>query len=111
MLVDEYIGSVSGPPYWVATLDDGTHASEGSCDWNDVSFRVVGLKMNVNGTWYSLPDGMESYVQAKTASAPMGGGEITIESRYIGFRNGNHEYCLRVDEHTHNVSIEIREVV
>jgi hypothetical protein len=104
-------GSVSGPPYWVATLDDGTMASETSSDWNEVKDRVVSLRMNVDGKWHSLPDNMECYIQAKTVSAPVGGGEITIESRYIGFRNGNYEYYLRVDEYTGDVSVETKEVV
>lgn len=103
-------GTICGPPFWTATLDDGSMVmeSDDGADWNGIADRVVGLKMNVDGIWYRLPDGMQSYIQAKTVSAPIGGGELTIESRYIGFRDGDKEYCLRVDEHTRNVSIEIR---
>jgi len=104
-------GMVSAPPYWVAKLKDGTTVSESSTAWGDIADRVVGLSLNVDGMWHSLPDGMESYIQAKTMSSIVGSGEINVESRYIGFCHGNHEYYLRVDEHTRFVSIEIKEVI
>jgi len=97
--------------YWVAKLDDGTDAIEGSDDWTAIRDRVVELRLNVNGRWHELPSGMESYVQAKTMSSIVGSGEVNMESRYIGFLHGNYEYCLRVDMLTDRVNIETRKVI
>lgn len=105
------LNSETSSPSWVAVLSDGKMASDLSDSWHAISERVVMLKMYVDGKEYALPSGMDSYMQAKTMSSVVGSGEINIESRYIGFRHMNCEYYLRVDEHTRDVSVEIKEVI
>jgi hypothetical protein len=107
----EFNETISEQPYWEAKLKDGTTVNETSTLWTDVSSDVVSLRLNVDGRWHELPPGMEEYMQAKTVSSVVGSRSINIESRYIGFRHGNHEYYLRVNEQTRSVSIEIKEVV
>ena len=50
---------------------------------------------------------MEEYIQAKTASVDLGGNNIEIESRYVGFSLGNNIVKVRVNEKTKNISIEV----
>ena len=93
-------------------MDGGALITERDVNWSEIDVSAVRrLALCFDGRVYALPEGPRRYVQGKTASVPMEGGDITIESRYIGFRHGNHEYCLRVDEYTNDVSVEIKEVI
>jgi hypothetical protein len=94
---------------WVATLDDGSTRSEfDGTIWAEVKRRVVGLCLVAKGTVVTLPVGMRSYTQGKTASCPVCGGDITIESRWIGFyAPSGDKITTRVDEATGKVSIEV----
>jgi hypothetical protein len=83
---------------WIAVLDDGRTVEEGQLKWGDIKSRIKTLSMHIDGRVYSLPSGKRDYIQAKTMASPMAGGSPVVLSRYIGFRDGNREYCLRVDE-------------
>jgi len=96
--------------YWKAILSDGTTASEGSHKWSDVESDVVALSLHIDGREYSLPKLDGKYFQAKTVSIGMMGGEIKIESRYVGVMTKDFEYCLRVDENDLRCNLEIKKV-
>ena len=94
--------------YWEATLDDGSVAVEGSCKWSDIEGRVVNLCLHIEGRTYHLPQVNDaSYFQAKTVSVGFTGGNPVIDSRYIGFRHSNQEYCFRVNENSLHCQLEI----
>ena len=92
---------------WKAKTKNGKEVSELDSQWNDIKDDVVELIMITDShKIIKLPKNMESYIQAKTASAELGSNNIQIESRYIGFKLGNNIVRVRVDEKTQNISIE-----
>lgn len=96
--------------YWKVKCADGNEWREGEKKWSEVSLDAVGLSLHVDGREYKLPDNAGEYFQAKTASAPLAGGDVTILSRYIGFRRGNIEYYLRVAESDSSCLLEVKEI-
>jgi hypothetical protein len=93
--------------YWRATTKDGGFVSESlGSNWNQVSKNITSLELVTDDYVISLPENME-YIQAKTASADLGGGNLDIESRYIGVKLGDHNVIVRVDEKSGNISLEI----
>jgi len=96
-----------GETMWIATLDDGTVVREGDRQWGMISGRVVGLSLVSNGRKFTLPSHQPGYMQAKTASAPLTGGEAVVESRWVAWRTASGSvFKLRVNEKTGDVSIE-----
>lgn len=96
--------------FWKAKTKDGKEMSElDGTKWVDIQDDVVELGMATNdGRFIFLPKNMEKYIQAKTASAELGGkNNVTIESRYIAFKLGNNTIRIRVNEKTNNISVEI----
>ena len=94
--------------YWVATLKDGKKITENEAKWFDIKDQVMNLSLFLtDGIKLTLPKNMEEYIQAKTASANLDGSNIQIESRYIGFKLGNNTVRVRIDEKSHNVSMEV----
>jgi hypothetical protein len=72
---------------WQARLDDGTVATEATHKWSSINSRVVALSYIKDGVTHSLPENQPEYMRAKTGSAPLTGGEVTVESEWIGFRD------------------------
>ena len=93
---------------WIGIKKDGEVVCEEGTQWtNDLGNNLVILQLDIDGQIISLPENME-YVQAKTASANIGGSqEVVIESRYIGWKLGNNIVKIRVDEKTNNISLEV----
>ena len=95
--------------FWKAKTKDGREISElDGIKWTDVKDDIAELLMSTNdGKFIFLPKNMEQYVQFKTGSADLGGNNITVESRTIGFKLGNNIVKVRVNEKTNSVNIEI----
>ena len=68
---------------WEATLNDGRQVSEKRHRWSDVKQNIKTLTYNYNGICFTFPPSNE-YIQYKTASASLAGGEAEIESQTIG---------------------------
>lgn len=95
--------------FWMAQMNDGTEIKEGDLPWKDVRENVVGLTFVLDsGQRISLPPNMPKYLQAKTASADIGTGDIEVESRYLGFEIGNNTVIIRINELTGNITIETK---
>ena len=95
--------------YWVATLNDGTKITEKDTNWANVDkdqIKTLGFMLE-NGKKIDLPENMDEYGQAKTASANINGSDFQIESRYISFKLGNNTVKVRVNEISNNISVEI----
>ena len=92
---------------WIATLIDGRLVDEKTTKWSDIKGQVNNLSFVYRGTEYFLPK-CEEYMQAKTASAPLFGGEnVQIESRWIGGRLNNGQIIkLRFYENENKVTVE-----
>jgi len=80
---------------------------EGQKPWNEVKNDIKQLIFNNNGQKITLPENMDKYICAKTASADLGQNNVKIESRYIGCELGNIIIKVRIDEKTNDISIEI----
>ena len=94
--------------YWIAKTKDGKELSEADgAMWDESQNNIAKLEFNNDGQIISLPENMEAYIQAKTASADLGSKKVQIESRYIAFKLGNNIIKIRVDEKTNNISVEI----
>lgn len=94
--------------YWSGKLKNGNSVCEKTHEWKDVKKDLVSLAMVLEDKdlKIDLPSGLE-YIQAKTASADLSGGNIQIESRYIGFINCGKKTIIRVEESTGNISVEV----
>ena len=95
---------------WKVMTKDGKEIIEDEASWGDVKDNIQQLAlMTKTGQTIILPQGLEQYYQAKTASAELGGDgkDITIESRYIAFKLGNNIVRIRVDEKTQNIRVEV----
>jgi len=94
--------------FWKAQTKDGQQVSENDCNWSDVKDNISQLGLVTNGgKIIKLPQNMDKYIQAKTASADLGTKFVQVESRYIGFSLGNNIVRIRVDEKTDNISVEV----
>ena len=67
------------------------------------------LGMVSGGRLFVLPEGKSGYFQSKTASSSPGAG-TELESRNIGYREGNMEIVLRVKEGTYECTLEVGEI-
>jgi hypothetical protein len=92
---------------WKAKLKDGKEVNENNCKWPDIKNEVKELSLVINNKTITLPNNMEQYHQSKSASASLGGNNIEIESRNIGFSLGNKVIAVKVNEKTNNISIEV----
>ena len=93
---------------WKAKLKDGKTVSELTHQWTNIQAEVTELTLITNsGQIITLPPNMPKYVQFKSASADMNSNNIEIDSRVIGFQQGNTIVKIRVNEKTNNISIEI----
>ena len=92
---------------WKARLKNGTEISELNSKWDDVKNDVVELLLitNDNKIIY-LPKNLE-YTQFKSASCSMGGNDMQIESRVVGFKMGDKMVNIRVNEKNGNINVEI----
>ena len=80
--------------YWKATLKDGSEKTENDSKWSEVKDNIQTLSLVLDsGQEITLPRA-DSYIQAKSASADIGSSDVTIISRYIGFKLGNNTRIL-----------------
>lgn len=94
---------------WTAVLKDGTVASESNGDqWSSVSGNVVCLLLSDGKQEITLPARQKRYVQGKSCSCCLTGGEVTIESRWIGFETPSGDTVkVRISESNGTVTVEV----
>jgi len=93
---------------WEAKGKNGDVITEDDINWDLVKDKVSSLQLVNDDQIIRLPNNAE-YIQGKSASAFLGSGKVTIESRYIGFRLGNNIVKIRIDEKTNNINIEVED--
>jgi hypothetical protein len=101
--------SEGGLTGWTAKLVDGTIARESDgTPWGDVKARATGLRLSTPQIEIKLPDGQLGYIQRRSGSCPLSGGEIRIESRSIGFITPSGDaVVLTVPEAGRKVLVEV----
>jgi hypothetical protein len=92
---------------WVAMSEFGIIFFESKDSWP--TDKVVHLCLVSNGQYFVLPSGKTGYFQSKTMSSSPGAG-TELESRNIGYIDGNLEVTLRVSENSHRCFLETQEV-
>ena len=94
--------------YWKGKMGQ-IEVNESTHKWYEVAERLTELEMRIPGKdgeqVIVLPKNMK-YVQFKTAAADIGGNNVEIQSRVLGFVLGNNTVNIRVNEKTNNISIE-----
>lgn len=94
--------------YWFITTLDNNIITEKDQNWEDISKdQIKSIALQNGQQTISLPQDMDEYGQGKTASASLGGNTIHIESRYIWGKKGNNINRIRIDEKSHNISLEL----
>lgn len=95
--------------YWEADINDGSCIKESdNVLWSSIKENVVGLRLKSDDTvLINLPSGMGKYTQGKTGSCGLFGGEIKIESRWIGFENNSTGVKIRRSENDGRIDVEV----
>ena len=92
---------------WFTLCKSGLLEFEGASEWD--SDNVIFLGLFSGKMIFLLPEGKKGYFQSKTASSSPGSG-TNLESRNIGYREGNSEIVLRVSEDTNICSLEVGDI-
>lgn len=95
---------------WEVELDDGAIIQETSSDWKRVpKNRIVRLTLRYSGREWNII-GKSGYLQKKRGSSnPFVPEDFQIESRSIGYREGNSKIWYTVNENTGKFTLEIEE--
>lgn len=89
---------------WEATLKNGTKASEMTHKWREIKNDIDTLICHYNGTVLIFPPSDE-YIQYKTASASLMGGQVDVESQTIGYVLNGKKTLFRFDFKSKKVNI------
>lgn len=94
---------------WEVQYEDGTVVNEDNADWKSIPKRgIVRLTLHYDGRMWNICD-KEFYFQKKSASVVPGFTDsFRIESRSIGYYDGNSKVMYTVDEGTGRMTIETK---
>lgn len=97
---------------WEVEYADGTTINEEQAKWTDIpKLNIIRLTLRYDGRQWDI-DGKEVYFQKKQASVIPGiPNSFQIESRSIGYYEGNSKIMYTVDEHTGRMQMEVKDIV
>lgn len=96
--------------YWEVEYSDGRIVNENQMDWGDIpKVNIVRLTLHYDGRRWDICN-KPAYAQKKRGSVAPGGGGFMMESRSIGFYEGNKKIFYTVNEFTGQMKIEIKEL-
>lgn len=92
---------------WEVQYEDGTTINEEQSDWKNIPKKgIARLTLHYDGRMWNICD-KEFYFQRKRASVVPGFGDsFRIESRSIGYYDGNSKVMYTVNEDTGRMTIE-----
>jgi hypothetical protein len=95
---------------WEVELADGRIIRENQMHWNKVPKNgIIRLTLHYDGRRWDIHD-KEAYVQKKRGSMVPGDAEsFRVESRSIGYYEGNKKVFYTVDEFTGKMQMEVKE--
>lgn len=95
---------------WEVELADGRIMKESQVEWNKVPKNgIIRLTLHYDGRRWDIHD-KEAYVQKKRGSMIPGMPDsFRIESRSIGYYEGNKKVFYTVDEFTGRMNMEVKE--
>lgn len=96
---------------WSVEYSDGTEIYEGQMEWKAVPKQnIVRLTLHFDGRRWDI-DGERVYFQKKRVSIIPGVKEsLTVESRSIGYYEGNNKVFYTVDEHSGRMKMEVKDL-
>jgi len=96
---------------WEAEYQDGTVINENQMEWKKIpKVGMVRVTLHFDGRQWDLQNKI-AYVQKKRASVVPGVVEsFMIESRSIGYYEGNKKVWYTVDEFTGQMKMEVKEI-
>jgi len=96
---------------WVVQYEDGRVIKETDMDWKQIpKTGIVRLSLLFDGKRWDIHD-KPAYVQKKRASIVPGAPDsFSIESRSIGYYEGNKKIWYTVNEFTGQMKMEVQEV-
>ena len=91
--------------------EDGTEIDESQADWNSISkARIKTVTLHYDGRYWHLTD-KKDYFQKKRASCVPGIPEsFRVESRTVGYYEGQSKVMYTVDENTGRMKMEVQEI-
>ena len=96
--------------YWELEYSDGRIITENQMEWGDApKINIIRLTLHYDGRSWNI-NNKPAYIQKKRGSVAPGGGGFAIESRSIGFYEGNKKVFYTVDEFTGQMKIEVKEL-
>ena len=96
--------------YWEAVYADGRIINENQMEWGDIpKVNIIRLTLYHDGRHWDIQN-KSAYVQKKRASVAPGGGGFAIESRSIGWYEGNKKIFYTVNEATGQMKMEVKEL-
>jgi len=96
---------------WEVEYSDGTTIKENQMDWKNIpKIGIIRLTLHYDGRRWDIHNKI-AYVQKKRGSAiPGDPTSFRIESRSIGYYEGNKKIWYTVDEFTGRMKMEVFEV-
>lgn len=97
---------------WEVEYSDGTTIDEDQAQWQEIpKLGIIRLTLHYDGRQWDL-NNKEVYFQKKQASVIPGiKDSFQIESRSIGYYEGNSKVLYTVDEHTGRMNMEVKEII
>ena len=96
---------------WEIEYIDGSTVNEDQLDWKSVSKQNMSrLSLHYDGREWNLCDKLEYYQKKRASVVPGMPGSFKIESRSIGYYEGNDRILYTVDEDTGRMRMEIEVV-
>jgi len=97
---------------WEIQLADGRIINEDQMEWTEVPKQgIVRLTLRYDGREWNI-DNKPEYYQKKHASViPSIPGSFQIESRSIGYYEGNSKVLYTVNEHTGRMKMEVKDII
>ena len=96
---------------WSVEYADGTKINENQMEWKKLpKVGIIRLTLHYDGKCWDIHD-KSAYVQKKRASVVPGVAEsFVIESRSIGYYEGNKKVWYTVDEFTGQMKMEVTDL-
>jgi hypothetical protein len=97
---------------WEVTLVNGTVIREGDMEWTEVPKQNISyLTLRYDGRQWDINSKTEYYQKKQASVIPSMPGSFQIESRSIGYYEGNSKVLYTVNEHTGRMKMEIKEII
>ncbi len=97
---------------WEVELSDGRVINEGQMEWTEVPKQeIIRLTLRYDGREWNIDNKSEYYQKKQASVIPSIPESFQIESRSIGYYEGNSKVLYTVDEHTGRMKMEIKDLI